>query len=771
MNWTGGALAHNAHGGRGKQLPRRQRQHFAKARTGALNSTRRTSSSPRLTNSGSRPTLAAHVAHSLEPSNEDRLTDAARARPSGGDTSIADKKRKLLLKDDWTGVKIQKPLHHHSTSNRVTPRLPPRSPDEDGATPQAGHVLGHKYDARMTSGRSRHGSSPALGDIRIRVGSQEARFGENSSMNRRASHREPSSTSQDDLTSSPYFRSSSCAQKTGSARAKGSPSPCSASSGCLTQERRQAARRARRERRAGSNSSSLSRAVSQPVSRRIHQPARAPPFDPVSYGSDLQDSTMAQIGPRKPVVTASLQEENERWRDLMCSSPSNRIAGSSSLSRPVVSPGVSALCYAIPGVRQTGLGGQSSSSHGSPSYGGDIQEERHLGDYEDSLISSAEQDAADQAPRRLPKISPESMPNFSLPAQFLLSTSPTPSSDIQNDLFPRAESRETWPDVELPVLHEEQQAPRSFASNMPHTDNQLGGLIRESTELRDQREEHKAWMKSIVSDSSSEGVYQQALLEAKSDACRALQQRTQIQPARKQTPDAARRSFSTERIPTVDAVASERATAGSPASSSEVSDIHSFLTALRASGSDGDSESDDSMQGNVSKSGDMPGEYNAQGPTYPQTRDIDSVAAEPSQSDLSEDGKTPSPTCQAVTDTDSVTAEPSLTTRTTKSISTDEPKMPFKFAAPKPFVGKHTTHTPGYLSSGPTLPLLSNQRSKGRQRGARGRGGAVRKRSGQTVIRQLPNYDADPIEESGDEDTNAVKSLKSPPLFGALETE
>ncbi|KAL8288752.1 hypothetical protein RB600_004280 [Gaeumannomyces tritici] len=781
MNWTEGVLARHVPGGRGKQLLRRQRQHFAKARTGALNSTRRTSSSPRPPNPGSRPAPALHATHSPEPP-EDRLADLAHGRPGGGDRSIADKKRKLLLKDDWTGVKIQKPLHHPSTSHRATPRLPPWPPHKDGALPRAGHVLERRYNARMKSSRNRHESSPALGDIRIRIGSQEARFGESSSMGRRASHREPPGTKQDDLTSSPYFQSSckfilfltwyactlqnaACAKKAGGGGVNMSSSPCATPSRCLTQERRQAARRARR---AGSSSSSLSRAVTPPVRRRIHQLVRSPLFGPVSHGSNPQDSTMAQVGPREPVVTASLQEENERWRDLMCSSPNTRMAGSN-LSRPVVSPGVSALCDAIPSVRQTGLGRQGPSSHGSASDGSDIQGERHLGEYEDSSTGSAEQDVADQAPRRVPKIPPESMPNFSLPAHFLLSTSPTPSSDMQNDVCPRAESKETWPDVELPELHEKQQASQPFASNMLHTNSQLRGPVREGTKVRDKGEEHEAWMKSIVSDSSSEGVYQQALLEAKSDASRALQQRAQIQPARKRTPDAAIRGLPTKRISTADAAAREKAAAGSPASSSGASDIHSFVTTLLPSGFDEDCESDDSMQGNASKSGGAPGEYHAPGPTYPQTRDMDSVAAEPSWSGLFEDGEAPSPTYLAVPDIDSVTAEPSLTTGTTISTPADEPKMPFKFAAPKPFVRKHATHKPGYLSSGPALPLLSNQR-QGRQRGARGRG-AARKRSGQTVIRQLPNYYADPIEEFGDEETNAAKNPKSPPLFGALETE
>ncbi|EJT76292.1 hypothetical protein GGTG_06213, partial [Gaeumannomyces tritici R3-111a-1] len=719
MNWTEGVLARHVPGGRGKQLLRRQRQHFAKARTGALNSTRRTSSSPRSPNPGSRPAPALHATHSPEPP-EDRLADLAHGRPGGGDRSIADKKRKLLLKDDWTGVKIQKPLHHPSTSHRATPRLPPWPPHKDGALPRAGHVLERRYNARMKSGRNRHESSPALGDIRIRIGSQEARFGESSSMGRRASHREPSGTKQDDLTSSPYFQSS---------------------------------RRGRR-----------SQYVLESM-RNTEQMSYPRKTAGGKTGKACRKQLLVIISGRNPASSAP----NSPARPFPAPRPCITWMAGSNLSRPVISPGVSALCDAIPSVRETGLGRQGPSSHGSASDGSDIQGERHLGEYEDSSTGSAEQDVADQAPRRVPKIPPESMPNFSLPAHFLLSTSPTPSSDMQNDVCPRAESKETWPDVELPELHEKQQASQPFASNMLHTNSQLRGPVREGAKVRDKGEEHEAWMKSIVSDSSSEGVYQQALLEAKSDASRALQQRAQIQPARKRTPDAAIRGLPTKRISTTYAAAREKAAAGSPASSSGASDIHSFVTTLLPSGFDEDCESDDSMQGNASKSGGAPAEYHAPGPTYPQTRDMDSVAAEPSRSGLFEDGEAPSPTYPAVPDIDSVTAEPSLTTGTTISTPADEPKMPFKFAAPKPFVRKHATHKPGYLSSGPALPLLSNQR-QGRQRGARGRG-AARKRSGQTVIRQLPNYYADPIEESGDEETNAAKSPKSPPLFGALETE
>lgn len=193
---------------------------------------RRTSSLPRSANFGSRSPPAVGVNHdprtknsaglkrqrepqshelpdknSHEPSNAYNLLAAARARQGGGDPSIAEKKRKLLLKQDWTGVEIQKPLRRDSNSRRGKPL--PWPPGRERAIPQESHVLGRKYDARMKSGRGRHGSSPALGDIRVRVGSQEARFAESSSMGHRHSHREPSDTSlDDDLTTSPYFQSS-----------------------------------------------------------------------------------------------------------------------------------------------------------------------------------------------------------------------------------------------------------------------------------------------------------------------------------------------------------------------------------------------------------------------------------------------------------------------------------------------------------------------------------------------------------------------------------
>lgn len=436
---------------------------------------------------------------------------------------------------------------------------------------------------------------------------------------------------------------------------------------------------------------------------------------------------MAQVGLREPVVTASLQAENERWRELVCSSLSSRMAGSSSPSRPVISPGVSALARAIPGARQTGIGGPGASGHRNPSAASDTREERHPDNYEDSSISSAIQDAADQAPPRVPKIASESMPSFSLPVQFLLSSSPTPNSDIRDELRPPTESRDMCAGVEEPELHEDQKASRPFASNIARARSRLGGLDRDNIKVRDQREEHKAWMKSIVSDGSSESICQQALLEAKPDASRALQQRARITRARKGTPDAARGGLSTEVMSAADAFASERAAAGSPSPPMGVSDTLSFVTAPWTPGADGDAESDGSMHGNVSESEDgMTGGHGADSLSYRQTRGIEQ-----------------SSTCSTlVPGIDSVVVEPSVTAGPTPSIPVDEPKVPFKFAAPKPFVGKNATNSPGpgHLSLEPTLPLLSNQR-KGRPRG---RGGRVR--AGQTVIRQLPNYDADPIE-------------------------
>lgn len=85
----------------------------------------------------------------------------------------------------------------------------------------------------------------------------------------------------------------------------------------------------------------------------------------------------------------------------------------------------------------------------------------------------------------------------------------------------------------------------------------------------------------------------------------------------------------------------------------------------------------------------------------------------------------------------------------------------FKFARPKPFLGKKKAHLEEPRQIALSAPQL---RGKGVTRRRQ-----KRTRDGRTSIRQVPNFSSDPIEEV--EDAMPVKGPPKPSLFGSLDTD
>ncbi|KAI6361671.1 hypothetical protein MCOR25_006416 [Pyricularia grisea] len=352
MNWTEGNLARHSRGGRGKELLQRQKQHFAKVRSGYFN---KHNDPPRSLRDEMR-SPADHVGrhsqrHEPPVLNEvDRGQKRARASqtqcwdPPGITTEAehfhnissfalspvhvqgsAAKRLRLLNKRDWTGVEVQKPAQLQFSQRKQNVRSPPQSRKEyrrQRLQVPIRHILGERYDALVKGKRLSCGTQPKPDSIRIRVGSQDIRIGGSSVTVRPISEKRDSTASprhsSRHQTNSGYFRSSS---------------PRESRSGRLRPARSSSERsisinpnggRAHlcRGVKLGTHSSSPSSGILQPVPCRMHNIILDPLLRSWSPNSDADDSLTAQIGRARPVVLPELQEENNRWVQLMCQSDS-----------------------------------------------------------------------------------------------------------------------------------------------------------------------------------------------------------------------------------------------------------------------------------------------------------------------------------------------------------------------------------------------------------------------------------------------------------------
>jgi len=225
MNWTEGSLARHSRGRQAKQVLLRQKEHFAKARAGLLPSASKRSppsfsflhqsSSPlsrhsRLSHLSrpSRPPQRHSPLHVRRPtgespqgsSNKKRSRETPTAghdvtslpafsryfeagsdgQPPGPPTvplaedAFHEKRRKLLLKGDWVGVGMQKPIPVNFSSDHLENRK--WSKHHRSANSKTRHLLGSRYD-QMKASHERIPTTPRPRDVTIRIGSQEMRLG------------------------------------------------------------------------------------------------------------------------------------------------------------------------------------------------------------------------------------------------------------------------------------------------------------------------------------------------------------------------------------------------------------------------------------------------------------------------------------------------------------------------------------------------------------------------------------------------------------------
>lgn len=209
MNWTECNLARHSRASKSREVLLRQKQHFAKARAALRNANVKISSPPSISFLA-QPAQSSSVQHhpsrpriSASSSSQKRARDNSLGKvrhyfqpddglnlPSVGDLqkdqvegeTLRQKRRKLLLKGDWTGINLQKPiemefsrprpflggpwahskLHHAKSASRTRHML--------GIKHHAGHI-----SALETMVQTMRPAAPS--QLRVRVGSRERVFG------------------------------------------------------------------------------------------------------------------------------------------------------------------------------------------------------------------------------------------------------------------------------------------------------------------------------------------------------------------------------------------------------------------------------------------------------------------------------------------------------------------------------------------------------------------------------------------------------------------
>ena len=221
MNWTEGSLARHSRGRSAKETLLRQKQHFAKVRSGLSNSNAKISpSSISFLGRISSPHSSQHssVGHGSGsgPATKRRKINPAPADPdvsilglasrrfkSSGLTQLArqegqaldESRKRLLQKSDWVGIAIQKPLDLQFPVARITSGHPWSQHGSHGSTwrSSARHIMGSQYDQMKSDHREgrQHTNVSPIQNFRIRVGSREIRLGtsSNTSSERRISSR------------------------------------------------------------------------------------------------------------------------------------------------------------------------------------------------------------------------------------------------------------------------------------------------------------------------------------------------------------------------------------------------------------------------------------------------------------------------------------------------------------------------------------------------------------------------------------------------------
>ncbi|KUI58502.1 hypothetical protein VP1G_05778 [Cytospora mali] len=209
MNWTEGTLNRHSRGRKGKETVLRQKEHFAKARSGLLNANIQ-NSPPSISFLAHPPLPASLVRHGplkpTQPSPKEhndtleysRYFSEVNAGPPNpaifqqqqtGKEASCQKRRKLLFKGDWVGTGVQKPIEMKFSGSRASPSHAwgARLAHHDSSRHKLRQLLGVKHDKGRNKA-NQGGSTPISNrKMKIRVGSRERTLGGSSNISR--SHR------------------------------------------------------------------------------------------------------------------------------------------------------------------------------------------------------------------------------------------------------------------------------------------------------------------------------------------------------------------------------------------------------------------------------------------------------------------------------------------------------------------------------------------------------------------------------------------------------
>lgn len=212
MNWTEGTLNRHSRGRKGKETILRQKEHFAKARSGLLHANVQKSppsisflGHPALKSSldhhaSSKPaqpspkksSTALVSSHYFSEVNAEPSKSATLQRQQTGAQELRQKRQKLLFKGDWVGTGAQKPIEMKFSGPRASPShvWGARLARHESSRNRLRQLLGVKHDDGWSKANQCgvHASTPiSLRKMRIRVGSRERTLGGSSNISR--SHR------------------------------------------------------------------------------------------------------------------------------------------------------------------------------------------------------------------------------------------------------------------------------------------------------------------------------------------------------------------------------------------------------------------------------------------------------------------------------------------------------------------------------------------------------------------------------------------------------
>lgn len=208
MNWTEGNLIRHsrARQGKGKEVLARQKEHFAKARAKLLSSNVKISPPP--------ISFLAHPVHASPPScpgssdirlpapsatrkrsQDDRLPQLSRffadstvdlpspsefQQAQHEEEALRQKRQKLLLKGDWVGTNVQKPIGIKFSKPRASHGNPWGRPHSQLSKQRLRHILGVRTTnapVRIAEADNRMPRLVSRSQLKIRVGSRERTLG------------------------------------------------------------------------------------------------------------------------------------------------------------------------------------------------------------------------------------------------------------------------------------------------------------------------------------------------------------------------------------------------------------------------------------------------------------------------------------------------------------------------------------------------------------------------------------------------------------------